>query len=150
MFHIRIYSNQQSNCNILLPKSFLGLSNLSKCHLHFCQNFTAPILGYTLKSSIPYSKVLPLNLCSRENKLVPKWLCRTQGVMSVTEIGNRMFTSFAFSLYNMPFFIPLYLHKFCSIRDTNLKFSDRTCLWYCNYMTLTIYISYRFENASMG
>ena len=29
IFHIRLYSKEQSICNILLPKSFHGLSNLS-------------------------------------------------------------------------------------------------------------------------
>ena len=94
----------------MLPKSFLGLSNLSECHLAFLLKFygvlytPTPILGYTLKSAIAIPKVHPLNSYSRENKLylffrlVPKWLCRTQGVMSVTEIVNRMFSIFAFSL----------------------------------------------------
>ena len=71
-----------------------------------CPVYTDPYLGYTLKSAKANPKVLPLNINSRENKLdlffrlVPKWLCRTQGVMSVTEIHvvNRMFTIFAFSL----------------------------------------------------
>ena len=67
--------------------------------------------------------------------------------MSVTEIVNRMFIFFAFSLYNMPFF---HRYNFGSIRDSHLKFSDRLCLWYCSNMTLTIYISYRCENATMG
>ena len=74
-----------------------------------------PILGYTLKSAIASPKEIPLNSYSPENKLdviirlVPKRFCRSQGVMSVTVIGNRMFIIFAFSLYNnenMPFFTP--------------------------------------------
>ena len=40
----------------------------------------------------------------------------------------------------------LHRHYFCSVRDTHLKFSDRIWLWYCNNMTLTINIYYRFEN----
>ena len=39
---------------------------------------------------------------------------------------------------------------FCSFRDMNLIFSERACLWYCNNMTLTLYMSKRFENTIMG
>ena len=59
----------------------------------------------------------------------------------------RMFLIFAFSLYNMSF---LHLYNSCSIKDTYLKFSDRTCLWYCKNMAPTFNISYRFDNATMG
>ena len=71
-----------------------------------------PLLGCTLKSAITNPKMLPLNSYSRENKvdlvfrLVPKLFCRTLGFMSVTEIVNRLFIMFTFSLYNMPFFTP--------------------------------------------
>ena len=33
VFHKITYSKEQLICNILLHKSFLGLSNLSECHL---------------------------------------------------------------------------------------------------------------------
>ena len=89
VFHKRIYSKEQSICYILLPKSFLGLSNLSECHWTLLIKFygvlytPTPILGYTLKSAIANPKVPPLNSYSRENeldlflRLVPKWFCRT-------------------------------------------------------------------------
>ena len=75
VFHIRFSSKEQSLCSILLPKSFLGLSNLSECHLTLLLKFygvlyrLTHILGYTLKSVIANPKVLLLNSFKRESKL---------------------------------------------------------------------------------
>ena len=77
-----------------------------------CPVYTYPFLGLYPKSAIANTKVPFLKTFSRENKLdlffrlVPKCFCRTQGIMSDTDIVNRMFIIFAFSLYNMPFFTP--------------------------------------------
>ena len=65
----------------------------------------------------------------------------------IIEMVNRVFIIFALSLYNM---YSLNTHNFYSFRDMNLKFSDRTCLRYCNNMTLTLYMSKRFENTIRG
>ena len=116
--NLALYSKEESICNILINKSFLDPSNLSECHLTLLLKFygvlstPTPLLGCTLKSAITNPKMLPLNSYSRENKLdlffrlVPKWFCRTLDFMLVTEIVNRLFIIFAFSLYNMPFFTP--------------------------------------------
>ena len=91
-FSYTIYFERTINCNILLPKYFFCLSNLSECHLTILLKFYGVL--YTPTSFWGYSdpKVLPLNLHYYKNipdlffRLMPKWFWRTQGFLSVTEI----------------------------------------------------------------
>ena len=113
---MRFASTEQPISNSLLPKSFLGMLNISECHLKLLLKFngvlytSTPILGYTLKTAIAEPQMLPLKLHYRDNKLdlffrlVSKWFCRIQGFITDTEIVNRMSIIFTFPLYNMSFF----------------------------------------------
>ena len=88
-------------CNILLPKSLLGMSNLSVCHLTLLFKFygvlytPTPILGYILqcfiadRQSVTFEFVLTRNILDS---------CQNGSSGLVTKIVNHMFITFAFSL----------------------------------------------------
>ena len=124
-FHIPLSSKEQWFYKIMLLKCFLGLKNHVRMPFDTfnkilrCPLCTNPNFGsIPLKSSygtpkcflwIPINGKINLTYFSRK---LPRGIWRTPGILPVTEIVNHMFTFFAFSQYNLPFFTPSYL-LFC-------------------------------------